>query len=616
MVGFTGAINFKSNGFTEEQKNKLLKNFKAFDQTNENIEKDNFILCTYSKKNCTLSLRNNKSITLFYGRIDNLNQLRKLLSVGKEFNSAEIVDIGLEKIGEEFVKEIKGAFVFWSLDLESKSLLVAKDHIGQKPLFYSYEDSIFLFSTDIKQVVDLRSKKLILNKKRVLFFLTYICGPKGQTFFENIFRLTARKILYISEKECRDEYYYNFPCIDGIKSKHDTIKKFEDALKDAIIEVAFENKIGSKLSGGLDSSSISGFLLTKNSKENVELFSGVYDLDLKELNDVNEYKYIKSFEKYHDCDTSYVKFNKFEELNPFKYGLDDYEPNFIMSRYFDIKFLKEAKKKNIEKIFDGFDGDSIISYGTNYLFDLGKNLKLKKLFNEKKLLESKGFLKKTHPIKFFYRYVIVPNVPSLFMNFINNLRGHKKTQLLNYNLFAKAVRNKYKFKDIREEVGDHDSSYIDSQEVHRRVLEWPLWEYILDSIHEDSQKLDIEEVHPFLNRDVMEIALSSPPTLKLNRGTTRYLLRESAKKVLPREIYNRTSKSNLAPPIDKYFSIMKKNKDYLELIIGDDSPLNGLVDKHKILQMYEIDNKKDNQYLTCLINLAIWMNKFGFKWQT
>ena len=616
MVGFTGAINFKSNGFTEEQKNKLLKNFKAFDQTNENIEKDNFILCTYSKKNCTLSLRNNKSITLFYGRIDNLNQLRKLLSVGKEFNSAEIVDIGLEKIGEEFVKEIKGAFVFWSLDLESKSLLVAKDHIGQKPLFYSYEDSIFLFSTDIKQVVDLRSKKLILNKKRVLFFLTYICGPKGQTFFENIFRLTARKILYISEKECRDEYYYNFPCIDGIKSKHDTIKKFEDALKDAIIEVAFENKIGSKLSGGLDSSSISGFLLTKNSKENVELFSGVYDLDLKELNDVNEYKYIKSFEKYHDCDTSYVKFNKFEELNPFKYGLDDYEPNFIMSRYFDIKFLKEAKKKNIEKIFDGFDGDSIISYGTNYLFDLGKNLKLKKLFNEKKLLESKGFLKKTHPIKFFYRYVIVPNVPSLFMNFINNLRGHKKTQLLNYNLFAKAVRNKYKFKDIREEVGDHDSSYIDSQEVHRRVLEWPLWEYILDSIHEDSQKLDIEEVHPFLNRDVMEIALSSPPTFKLNRGTTRYLLRESAKKVLPREIYNRTSKSNLAPPIDKYFSIMKKNKDYLELIIGDDSPLNGLVDKHKILQMYEIDNKKDNQYLTCLINLAIWMNKFGFKWQT
>ena len=123
-------------------------------------------------------------------------------------------------------------------------------------------------------------------------------------------------------------------------------------------------------------------------------------------------------------------------------------------------------------------------------------------------------------------------------------------------------------------------------------------------------------MYPFLNRDVIEIALSSAPTLKLNRGTTRYLLRESAKKVLPRKIYKRSNKSNLAPPIDKYFSVMKKNKDYLDLIIGDDSPLNGLVDKNKILQMYEIDSKKDNQYLTCLINLAIWMKKFGFKWQT
>ena len=298
------------------------------------------------------------------------------------------------------------------------------------------------------------------------------------------------------------------------------------------------------------------------------------------------------------------------------YGSDDYEPNFIMSRYFDIKFLKEAKKNNIEKIFDGFDGDSVVSYGKGYLFDLGKNLKLKQLFNEKKLLESKGFIKKIHPLKFFYRYVIVPNAPRFLINFINNLRGHKKTQLSNYELFTRAVRNQYKFKDIQKEVGDYDSSYICSQEVHRRVLEWPLWEYILDSVHEDSQKLDIEEVYPFLNRDVIEIALSSAPTLKLNRGTTRYLLRESAKKVLPSKIYNRSNKSNLAPPIDKYFSVMKKNKDYLDLIIGDDSPLKGLVDKHKILQMYEIDNKKDNQYLTCLINLAIWMNKFGFKWQT
>ena len=81
MAGFTGAISFKSNGFTQAQKNKLLKNFQAFNQTNRLIEKDEFFLCNYSKKNCNFSLKKDKSLTLFYGRIDNVDELRKFLFV-------------------------------------------------------------------------------------------------------------------------------------------------------------------------------------------------------------------------------------------------------------------------------------------------------------------------------------------------------------------------------------------------------------------------------------------------------------------------------------------------------------------------------------------------------
>ena len=154
MAGFTGAISFKSNGFTQAQKNKLLKNFQAFNQTNKLIEKDDFFFCNYSKKNCSLSFKRDKSLTLFYGRIDNVDELRKFLSVGNEHNYAEIIDKGLESIGDDFIRQVKGAFVFWSLDFKSKSFLAVKDHMGQKPLFYSYEDSLLLFSTDIKQVVD------------------------------------------------------------------------------------------------------------------------------------------------------------------------------------------------------------------------------------------------------------------------------------------------------------------------------------------------------------------------------------------------------------------------------------------------------------------------------
>ena len=131
-----------------------------------------------------------------------------------------------------------------------------------------------------------------------------MCGPVGQTFFEKFLGFPKKIICF--EKGCRDECYINFSSTNRIESQHETIKKFEKALENAIKSVSFKNKIGSKLSGGLDSSSISGFLLSKYPKEKVQLFSGVYDLNLKEINDVNEYEYIKSFEKHHDCDTNYV----------------------------------------------------------------------------------------------------------------------------------------------------------------------------------------------------------------------------------------------------------------------------------------------------------------------
>ena len=92
------------------------------------------------------------------------------------------------------------------------------------------------------------------------------------------------------------------------------------------------------------------------------------------------------------------------------------------------------------------------------------------------------------------------------------------------------------------------------------------------------------------------------------------MLRQSVKDIIPNKIYSRSNKSDLSPPIDKYFSLMKQRKDYLELLVGKDSPIVGLIVRSKIIEMYENDDPKDNQYLTCLINLSIWMKKFNFKW--
>ena len=176
------------------------------------------------------------------------------------------------------------------------------------------------------------------------------------------------------------------------------------------------------------------------------------------------------------------------------------------------------------------------------------------------------------------------------------------------------MQKEFPFNQIRKEVRDSPTNYMESQDIHRKVIEWPLWEYIVDIVHKDSQRYNIDEKHPFLNRDLIELVLNAKPTLKMKNGTTRYMLRECVKDIIPNEIYSRSNKSDLSPPIDQYFTLMKKRKSYLDLLIGKGSPIEGLIDKSMINNMYKKDNPKDNQYLTCLINVAMWMKKFNFKW--
>lgn len=615
MKGFVGIVNFNNKKISENLKNKLFKNFSTNNDLNVSKVTTDTFLTYFSGDNCYFyEDHKSKFLTFFYGEINNFKELALKFNLKDSDNPAELISVAFHSIGEDSIREINGAFTLFIFDQKLQKINAYKDHMGQKPFFFSEVNKSLVFATDIKQIIDLGLEKYSLNHRRVIYFLTYLCGPRSETFFNNVLRLPARNSLQASKDHLDIKEYYQFKRNKIKASDEDVIKQLRQTLEKAITSNLPKKKIASKLSGGLDSSTISAVLINYHDKEYIDLFSGVYDLDLEELENVNEHQYIESFTAFHSKETSYLSFNSFDGLNPFLFSDADYEPNFIMSRYFDNAFLKEASKRNIDCIFDGFDGDSIISYGNNYLFDLGKEFKLNSLFKEKKLMENAGFLKKRSSFRFLLKYVFWPNIPYWLKNIIDKIRGVKTHQLTNYETLISQVRRNFPFEEIKTSVGDSSINYMESQEIHRKVVEWPLWEHILDIIHKDSQKYDIDEKHPFLNRDLIELSLNAKPTLKMKNGITRYMLRESVKDIIPNKIYSRSNKSDLSPPIDKFFSLMKQRKNYLDLLVGKDSPIVGLIDRSKIMEMYENDDPKDNQYLTCLINLSIWMKKFNFKW--
>ena len=274
-----------------------------------------YIFNIFSGDNCYFyEDHKSKFLTFFYGNIINFEELALKFNLKDSDNPAELISVAFHSIGEDSIGEINGAFTLFIFDQKLQKITAYKDHMGQKPFFFSEVNNSLVFATDIKQIIDLGLEKYSLNRRRVIYFLTYLCGPNSETFFNNVLRLPARNSLHASKDHLYIKEYYQFKRNKIKASDEEVIKQLRQTLEKAI--TSNTKRIASKLSGGLDSSTISAILINYHDKEYIELFSGVYDLDLEELENVNEYQYIESFTAFHSK-TSYVSFNSFDSLNPF-----------------------------------------------------------------------------------------------------------------------------------------------------------------------------------------------------------------------------------------------------------------------------------------------------------
>jgi asparagine synthase (glutamine-hydrolysing) len=324
---------------------------------------------------------------------------------------------------------------------------------------------------------------------------------------------------------------------------------------------------------------------------------------------------MSSFECFYGIKSKKILIKEDNKIDPFLYDNEDEEPNFIVNRYFDIRILKECSKDGHSIIFDGFDGDSIISYGINHLYDLGKNFKIKELLRQKKILEETGEKKNNNTLKFLIKYMILPNLPLPIFNLLNHLRGVEDSEVIGHRLLSKDTAKNYPLEYLNNKFQIKKYSYLKSEEIHKKVIEWPIWDQILEINFRDSNKYDVEEVFPFLDKEVISLAINIPTEYKLKNGYKRFILREALKDILPEDIYKRTRKSDLSPAIVNYFKKLKKEKKYEELLLGQYSPLEGLIEKKKVREIYNNGSRKDNQILMKLISLARWMERYKLTWK-
>ena len=214
-------------------------------------------------------------IIVYNGEIYNFLELKKeLILKGHKFISdsdTEVILHSYEEWGSKCVNYFNGMWAFCIYDKKKEEFFLSRDRFGIKPLYYYWDNKIFIFTSELK-ALRVFSFNLDINIKALnyYFYQKYIGGEL--TIFKNIYKLKPSMNLHfgINDKKITKEKYYFLE--EEIKKNEKVLLKdrlymIDKILKDAVIKrLIADVPVGSFLSGGIDSSLISA-IIAKNKKD-------------------------------------------------------------------------------------------------------------------------------------------------------------------------------------------------------------------------------------------------------------------------------------------------------------------------------------------------------------
>lgn len=217
----------------------------------------------------------------FNGEIYNYLELRQELSTkGFQFKGSsdtEVLLAAFEAWGSECLARLRGMFAFAIWDCQTKSLFLARDRFGEKPLFYYRDEQAFYFASELKALLPLLLHRPELNLEAIDLYFHYQYVPEPQTLLKGVCKLPAAHHLTISQKDWNTEpvCYWTIQDIEPVEGDPATLIREQ---LDAAISLTLRSDVpvGLALSGGLDSSAIA-VLAARNYRETLQTFSIGYE---------------------------------------------------------------------------------------------------------------------------------------------------------------------------------------------------------------------------------------------------------------------------------------------------------------------------------------------------
>ncbi|HAM88679.1 MAG: Asparagine synthetase [Candidatus Falkowbacteria bacterium GW2011_GWC2_38_22] len=557
--------------------------------------------------------RDKRYAIVFNGELYNFQEIRKdLEKKGRKFVSrsdTEVILAAFIEYGPECLQKFNGIFAFAIWDKAKQELFAARDQFGVKPFFYFWDNQRFIFSSEIKGILEHKIEKNInQNALNCYFCLLYTLGP--DTIWQNISKLLPGHYLVLNKTGLNLKKYWSIQLGQAISDREEAKARIKELLRASVKrQMIADVEVGMFLSGGLDSTIVLG-LMKELTEKKIKTFSVGFAVSADQDEKFNQDAILaKRTSAFYGTEHHEIYLNEQDmiaNLENMVSAMDElvYSPTQVANL-----LLARLAKQKVKVVLGGDGGDELFGgYTRYYYYNLiekwrrlprifRNNIGMKNLFALARKSDMYGRLN-MDDFSAFWSFMAQKEdlLTRIIRPEINDLAG---------------AQNYVKNKSGLETFGP--GLPLSEKMMQADMRTW-LVEYSLARTDKITMAAGLEERVPILDIDLAQMAVNIPTKYKINsRNQGKLILKEAMREYIPDFIYNK-QKTGWFVPMAKWLRAGLKDTAYDILSDsynqGRTSQYLDLAEARKILDDHVSGRKYALNTIWSVINFQVWFRRF------
>jgi asparagine synthase (glutamine-hydrolysing) len=552
---------------------------------------------------------------VFNGEIYNYKELATLVEAKghtlKTRSDTEIIVHLYEEFSEQCVAMLRGMFAFAIWDERKQTLLLARDRVGKKPLYYADVQGVFAFGSELKCLLQHPLVPRELNEQAVADYFTYYYVPAPKTIFKAARKLRAGHYLVVTPRGLREQAYWDVDFSQPeIRSEDEWIASLLDALREAVgVRLMSEVPLGAFLSGGVDSSTVVKLMSDITQRPVVTASIGFSEEKYSEAADARRFAASLNADHHERLVTP----RAVEVVEKLAWHYD--EP-FADASALPTFYVSQAAREFVTVALSGDGGDESFAGYRRYAFDAAEN-------------RVRSFLPAAvrQPV-FGVAAALYPKAdwlpqPLRAKSTLMNLSLDPATGYFTsvYGALAQQ-RSSLLSEALQRSVADYDPSDVFHEHYQRANTNDPvaraqyvdiktyLTDDILVKVDRASMAVSLEVRCPLLDHKIMELAARMPTSLKLRNGAGKYIFKRAVSRILPPEILTRRKQGFVLPVAEWLRGDLRPLAESLLFdVSGQDGLLNSAHTK-QLWQTHQSGLRDQSRTLWTILMFRLWQRQF------